>query len=230
VLGLAVAAAPGCLLAQERLRVVATSPDLKALVEAVGRERVEVESLISPTQDPHTVEVKPAQLARVRAAALLIRVGLDHEPWFARLKVPEKRAVLDASRSVTLSPNAYCRGCGRNAARTSTRRATRTTGWIRRMPSPSPPTSRALCAAFPRMRRPSKRIARLRRRRSTEDRRLAGCLAPFRGTELVVMHDSWAYFREPSALTSSRLPSRTRACLRPRPSSPRFSQRMREAG
>jgi ABC-type Zn uptake system ZnuABC Zn-binding protein ZnuA len=47
VLALQVAAAPGYVLAQERLRVVATSPDLKALAEAVGRERVEVESPLS---------------------------------------------------------------------------------------------------------------------------------------------------------------------------------------
>jgi ABC-type Zn uptake system ZnuABC Zn-binding protein ZnuA len=38
----------------------------------------------------------------VRAAALIVRVGLDHEPWFARLKVPKEVPVLDASRSVKL--------------------------------------------------------------------------------------------------------------------------------
>ena len=76
ILALALAAAPGWCLAQQ-LRVVTTSADLKSLVEAVAGARVDVESLTLPAQDPHTVELKPAQLAHVRSAALLVRVGLD---------------------------------------------------------------------------------------------------------------------------------------------------------
>jgi len=68
----------------EPLSVVTTSTDLKSLVEVVGGERVRVESLASPLQDPHAVEVKPGQLAKLKAAALLVRIGLDHEPWLGR--------------------------------------------------------------------------------------------------------------------------------------------------
>ena len=89
VLALALAAAPGFAPAQHKLRVVATSADLKSLAEAVGGARVDVESLTVPEQDPHVVELKPAQLARARNAALLIRVGLDHEPWLAKLRLPD---------------------------------------------------------------------------------------------------------------------------------------------
>ena len=64
------AAMPAGAAAQEKIRVVTTSADLKSLVEAVGGSRLEVESLTVPEQDPHTVEVKPAQLARLRNAAL----------------------------------------------------------------------------------------------------------------------------------------------------------------
>lgn len=66
------------------ISVVATTTDLKALVEAVGGDRVSVESLAAAVHDPHAVEIKPGQLARLREAALLVRVGLDHEPWLAR--------------------------------------------------------------------------------------------------------------------------------------------------
>jgi ABC-type Zn uptake system ZnuABC Zn-binding protein ZnuA len=83
VLALALAAAPGQVLAQQKLRVVATAADLKSLAKAVGGARVDVESLAAPEQDPHAIELKPAQLARVRSGALLIRVGLVHEPWLA---------------------------------------------------------------------------------------------------------------------------------------------------
>jgi len=65
------------------LRVVATTTDLAALVEAVGGNRVTVESLAPALADPHALDVKPAQIARLRTAVLLVRIGLDHEPWLA---------------------------------------------------------------------------------------------------------------------------------------------------
>ena len=52
------------------LPVVTTSTDLKALVEAVGGDRVHVEALAPPLSDPHAVDVKPGQLAKIKAAAL----------------------------------------------------------------------------------------------------------------------------------------------------------------
>ena len=84
----------------EPISVVTTSTDLKALVEAVGGERVRVESLAAPLQDPHAVEVKPGQLAKLKAAALLVTIGLDHEPWLS----PALRTVGD-SRFARESPH-----------------------------------------------------------------------------------------------------------------------------
>ena len=102
ILALVLGAAPGQVLSQQKLRVVATSADLKSLAEAVGGARVDVESLAAPEQDPHAIEVKPAQLARVRGAALLIRVGLDHEPWLSKVKLPVSVVVVNASQNVRL--------------------------------------------------------------------------------------------------------------------------------
>ena len=65
--------------------VVTTSTDLRALVEVVGGVRVRVESLASPLHDPHAIDVKPGALARLREASLLVRIGLDHEPWLTPL-------------------------------------------------------------------------------------------------------------------------------------------------
>ena len=70
--------------AAEPLSVVTTSTDLKSLVQVVGGERIRIESLAPPLQDPHAVEAKPGQLAKLKAAALLVRIGLDHEPWLGR--------------------------------------------------------------------------------------------------------------------------------------------------
>src|SRR5262249_61548114 len=66
------------------LSVVATTTDLRSLVEAVGGDRVSVDALVAPGQNPHAVDVKPGQLAALRRAILLVRVGLDYEPCLPR--------------------------------------------------------------------------------------------------------------------------------------------------
>ena len=80
------------------LYVVTTSTDLKALAEAVGGERVQVESLAPPLHDPHALEVKPGQLSKIKAASLLARIGLDHEPWLGRAlrTLSDRRFVRDS--------------------------------------------------------------------------------------------------------------------------------------
>jgi ABC-type Zn uptake system ZnuABC Zn-binding protein ZnuA len=96
------AAVPQTMLAQEKTRVVTTSADLKSLVEAVGGDRVEAESLAAPELDPHAIELKPGQVARLRSAAVLVRIGLDHEPWLARVLPTSKTLVVDASKTIRL--------------------------------------------------------------------------------------------------------------------------------
>src|SRR6266481_5104705 len=63
-------AATGAVAAGGPVNVVTTSTDLKALVEVVGGDRVRVESLAPPLQDPHTLDLKPGQVASLRAADL----------------------------------------------------------------------------------------------------------------------------------------------------------------
>jgi len=69
------------------IEVVTTSTDLKSLVEVVGRDLVRVASLAPPIHDPHphAVDVKPSQIAQIKSAALLVRAGLDDEPWLTRV-------------------------------------------------------------------------------------------------------------------------------------------------
>ncbi|HEU5297053.1 MAG TPA: metal ABC transporter substrate-binding protein [Burkholderiaceae bacterium] len=181
--------------AQAPLRVAATSTDLKALVEAVGGDRVEVDSLAAPDQDPHAIEVKPAQLARLRGAALLVRVGLDNEPWLARLKT--EAAVVDVSTRVALLQ-----------AQTPRLRAERVAHvhaygnphyWLD--PANAWPITEAILEALVRL-RPADQARFVTNRAAfleALERRMAEwarMLQPFRGAKLVVIHDSWAYFAE----------------------------------
>jgi ABC-type Zn uptake system ZnuABC Zn-binding protein ZnuA len=72
-------------LADERLPVVATTTDLRALAEAVGGSRVEVTSLVPPGFDAEEYLPKPQDAARMKRARLAVRVGLDFDLWFDRL-------------------------------------------------------------------------------------------------------------------------------------------------
>jgi ABC-type Zn uptake system ZnuABC Zn-binding protein ZnuA len=189
-------ATPQGVAAQEKIRVVTTSSDLKSLVEAVGGERTEVESLTLPEQDPHTVEIKPTQLARLSKARLIVRVGLDHEPWFARLPVRDV-PVIDASRSVRLLQTQTPR---LRAERQAHVHAFGNTHYWLNPDNAGPITALVLAAlaaqdpaaqgTFEQNRHAF--LARLKDRIVTWDAALKG----LRGTKVVVVHDSWAYFAE----------------------------------
>ena len=67
--------------AASRVQVVTTTTDLKALVEAVGGDLVEVDALARGTQNPHDLEVRPSLMVKVRRADLLVMNGLELDQW-----------------------------------------------------------------------------------------------------------------------------------------------------
>ncbi len=67
--------------AASRIPVVATTTDLKALVEAVGGDLVDVDALARGTQNPHDLEVRPSLMVKVRRADLLVMNGLELDQW-----------------------------------------------------------------------------------------------------------------------------------------------------
>jgi ABC-type Zn uptake system ZnuABC Zn-binding protein ZnuA len=185
------------------LPVVTTSTDLKALVEAVGAERVRVESLAPPLQDPHAVEVKAGQLARLREAALLVRIGLDHEPWLARVLrslgdprfAPGTSHYLDTSKGLELLQA--------ETPRVAPERGVHVHGfgnthyWLD--PANARPMTAAILEALARL-APEHRAALV----ASRDRFLAGldaglarweaAMAPHRGTRVAAVHETWPYF------------------------------------
>ena len=72
----------GSVLAQgDPVKVVTTLPTVKALVEEVGGERVEVTALARGDQDPHFVTPTPVLMRRTREADLFIESGFSLERW-----------------------------------------------------------------------------------------------------------------------------------------------------
>jgi zinc/manganese transport system substrate-binding protein len=67
--------------AADKVRVVATIPDLKALTEAVGGNLVEVDTLARGNQNAHELEVRPSLMLKLRKADVLVENGLTLDQW-----------------------------------------------------------------------------------------------------------------------------------------------------
>jgi zinc/manganese transport system substrate-binding protein len=67
--------------AADKIRVVTTIPDLKALAEEVGGKLVDVEALARGNQNAHELEVRPSLMLKLRRADILIENGLELDSW-----------------------------------------------------------------------------------------------------------------------------------------------------
>jgi zinc/manganese transport system substrate-binding protein len=67
--------------AADKLRIVTSTTDLKALTEAVTGNLAEVDALQRPNQNPHDLEVRPSLMVKVRRADAMIVNGLELDDW-----------------------------------------------------------------------------------------------------------------------------------------------------
>ena len=192
-MGTALASAGAALAIEPPLRVVTTSTDLKSLVEAVGGSDVVVESLAPAIGDPHAHELKPAQVERLRKAGLVVRVGLDHEPWFGKTRTPAR--IVDASRGLALLQTETPRL--RADARPHLHGFGNPHYWL------DPENARCITATLVQeltQAVPAQRLRFEENRRRFLARLDAGlarwrdAMAPWKGTRVVVMHETWPYF------------------------------------
>jgi ABC-type Zn uptake system ZnuABC Zn-binding protein ZnuA len=185
------------LLVAAALPVAATTTDLRDLVAAVGGSRVRVETLTDPRHDPHARELLPRQLALLKDAALVVRIGLDHEPWLRRavaasgargqdLDLSRGVAVLDADAPrLRADARPHVHAYGNPHYWLDPENARPMTGRIAEALTAMRPADAATFAS-----NRARFLARL-------DRGLArwrAQLAPFAGARLVVAHDTWSYF------------------------------------
>ena len=64
---------------RDKLRVVATTPDLASIAREIGGEAVNVLALAKPTEDPHFVDAKPSHIVTLNRADVLIEGGAELE-------------------------------------------------------------------------------------------------------------------------------------------------------
>ncbi|MFC1766238.1 metal ABC transporter substrate-binding protein, partial [Planctomycetota bacterium] len=63
------------------VRVVTTLPDYADLVQAIGKDHVQVTAIVRGDQDAHFIRPKPSFALALRKADLLVTTGLDLELW-----------------------------------------------------------------------------------------------------------------------------------------------------
>jgi ABC-type Zn uptake system ZnuABC Zn-binding protein ZnuA len=192
------------LLVAAMLSVAATTTDLRDLVTAVGGDRVRVESLTDPRHDPHTRELVPRQLGALREAAIVARIGLDHEPWLPRAVAAAgaRGRDLDLSRAVAVLDPDIPRL--RADARPHLHAYGNPHYWLD--PENARPITAAIQGALARLAASDRERFEDNRRRFLErlDAGLArwqAMLASQRGARLVAMHDTWPYFAARFGLT-----------------------------
>lgn len=80
-----------------RLNVVATTPDLAAIAQAIGGSAIDVKVLAKPTEDPHFVDAKPSHIVTLNRADVLIEGGAELEiGWLPPLLENARNARIEA--------------------------------------------------------------------------------------------------------------------------------------
>ncbi|MDH5264182.1 MAG: metal ABC transporter substrate-binding protein [Betaproteobacteria bacterium] len=70
---------------EAKLRLVATTAELRSLAVAVGGDAIEATHLIPGGQDAESFQPRPQDLVQLRGAKAVLRVGVDYDLWLDRL-------------------------------------------------------------------------------------------------------------------------------------------------
>ncbi len=89
--------------AYAKLNVITTTTDLKWLVKEIGGNKVEAQSLLNGTEDPHFIDAMPHFIGKVANADIFCLVGLDLEVGWA-----PKILVKSGNKQVQPGGKGYC--------------------------------------------------------------------------------------------------------------------------
>ena len=198
--GLALLASP--VGAADKIQVVATTTDLKALTEAVGGDLVEVDALARGNQNPHDLEVRPSLMVKVRRADVIVMNGLELDQW--------AEVVIQGANNPKVNPGALGRvdaSEGILVLEVPKTRVDRSMGDVHPMGNPhytadpgmAPAVTANILNGLARV-APQSRAAFERNRAAFLARleqaqaRWTEVLAPVKGARVVVDHNLWAYF------------------------------------
>ena len=187
--------------AADKIRVVATIPDLRALAEEVGGKLVDVEALARGNQNAHELEVRPSLMLKLRRADILLENGLDLDTW------------ADVVAQGANNPNIVRGAPGRvdvsrgiQVLEVPSTRVDRSMGDVHPLGNPhfsldpgmAPIITQNIVDAFARF-APDRRADFERNRQTFLSRldeamaRWTQTMAPFKGSKVVVYHPQWIY-------------------------------------
>ena len=193
--------------AQEKLRIVTTTSDLRSLAKAVGAEQVIVSSLLPSGESPEEYQPKLQDVDQLKGAKIVIRAAPGVDPWFDKLlargtvkhDLPGlsrgEPGYLDASTAVANDPLTI------SAAFQRSRRASRGGPnphyWLD--PKSADAITEKMVAAFSKADPKNAKYYETNRKNFLA--RLDGKitewqarLAPFRKEPMIAFHDDWSYF------------------------------------
>jgi ABC-type Zn uptake system ZnuABC Zn-binding protein ZnuA len=77
------------------LRIVTTTSDLASLAQSIAPEDAEVELMIPAGADPEAFEPRPSDLAKLRGASVVVRIGLGYDHWLDKLLLMHGEAAVN---------------------------------------------------------------------------------------------------------------------------------------
>jgi len=80
------------------VRVLAATDNLAWITQQIGGNHVTVDYISRGDQDPHMIEARPSQVAKLARADMLVRIGMDLDLWMD--------ALLDAARNPKIARGA----------------------------------------------------------------------------------------------------------------------------
>jgi zinc transport system substrate-binding protein len=186
-----------------RVPVIVGIPPLKYLVEQIGGDRVKVDVLVQPGQDPHTFDPSPRQIVAIGRATLFFKIDMPFEAVVLQ-KVSEgnkRLTVVDVANGIAKLPLAgpSCKNGGHDGHMEHRDDQLDPHVWL------SPPllktmaanVATALCQADPAHANDYRRnLASLNRRLDTLHQQVGQKLASYRGRAFYVFHPGFAYFAQ----------------------------------
>ena len=188
--------------AADKIRVVTSTTDLRALTEAVGGDLVDVDALARGNQNPHDLEVRPSLMVKVRRADLVVLNGLELDQW--------AEVVIQGANNPKVIPGAPGRvdaAQGLSVLEVPSTRVDRSMGDVHPRGNPHYSLDPGMAAGVTaNILAGLARVAPQDRARFEQNRqaflaklddamaRWTKTLAPYRGAKVVVDHNLWPYF------------------------------------
>ena len=83
-----------------KINIATSIAPQKALVDAIGGDKVDVIAMIPAGASPHSYEPKPSQMLAISKAKIYFTVGVEfEEAWIGRFKSQNKKMIIDNSVS-----------------------------------------------------------------------------------------------------------------------------------